>query len=65
MCATSETMGRLLLTRDQVAEVLGVPVETVDGLHRAKLLRAVRVGKHNRWRPEAVQSYVDGLEPVE
>lgn len=60
---TDMLMGRLLLSREQVAVVLGVPEPTVEYLHRMKQLRAVKVGKFNMWKPEAVQQYVDALEP--
>ena len=60
--ATHQLLSRLLLNRAQVASVLDVPAETVDYLHRVRKLRAVRVGKFNRWRPRDVQAYVDTLE---
>ncbi|UCE62054.1 MAG: helix-turn-helix domain-containing protein [Phycisphaerales bacterium] len=60
---TDALMRRLLLTREQVAELLGVPESSVDYMHRVKRLRAVRVGGHNRWKPAALKDFVDQLEP--
>ena len=60
---TAELMSRLLLNREQVAELLGVPPETIGNLHRVKLLPAVRVGKRLCWKPDTVKMYVDSLEP--
>ena len=60
---TAELMERLLLTKEHVAELLGVPVATVEYLHRMDSLPAVKVGKRLAWKPEAVQLYVRKLEP--
>lgn len=60
---TSELLSRLLLTREQVGELLGVPPKTVDYLHRMRQLRAVKVGKFCMWKPETVRRYVGTLEP--
>ena len=49
--------------REQTAELLGVPPETVANLHRTGQLRGVRVGKRLAWKPDTVKAYVDGLEP--
>lgn len=54
---TDTLMGRLLLTREQVASVLGVPNPTVEYHHRVRQLRVVRVGKYNMWKPEVVRQY--------
>ena len=51
----------LLLTREEVAAVLQVPADTVDNLHRVRHLRGCRVGKHLRWRPDDVRSFVAKL----
>ena len=53
----------LLLDREDVAALLGVPATTVDNLHRMRQLPAVRVGKHNRWKPGAVRDFIASLEP--
>ena len=64
LTATSEQLlSRLLLTREQVSAVLGVPPKTVDYLHRMRQLPAVKVGKFCMWKPEAVRQYVSTLEP--
>lgn len=60
---TEALLRRLLLTREQVAELLAVPVDTVSNLHRMKLLRGIKIGKHLRWKPITIQNYVDGLAP--
>ena len=51
----------LVLTRKQVAERLQVPVDTVENLHRTGQLRGVKVGKHKRWRPTDVETFVQQL----
>ena len=61
--STAELLTRLLLTRDQVASILGVDGKTVDNLHRMRRLRAVRVGRENRWKPQSVKEFVETLEP--
>ncbi len=62
--ATSEQLlSRLLLTREQVSAVLGVPPKTVTYLHRMRQLPAVNVGIFCMWKPDAVRHYVDTLEP--
>ena len=60
---TAELMAKLLLTREEVSQLLEVPADTITNLHRVRLLPGVKVGKHLRWKPEAVQEYVDGLAP--
>lgn len=60
---SEQLLSRLLLTRDQVSEVLGVPPKTVSYLHRMRQLPAVKVGKFCMWKPEAVRQYVGTLEP--
>ena len=61
--STAELLTRLLLTREDVAMILGVDGVTVDNLHRLRRLRAVRVGRENRWKPQAVRDFVETLEP--
>ena len=58
---TEELLARLLLSRDQVAEILGVPVKTVSYLHRMHKLRAVKLGKSCMWKTEAVRDFVQEL----
>jgi excisionase family DNA binding protein len=60
---TAELMGKLVLTREETAEVLSVPPGTVDYLHRVRRLPAVRVGKENRWKPDTIRRYVESLQP--
>ena len=52
---------RLVLTREQVAEMLQVPPDTVNNLHRVGQLCGVKVGKHLRWRFGDVERFVNGL----
>ena len=40
-----------------------VKTPTIDNLHESGRLRAVRVGRENRWKPSAVLEYVESLEP--
>ncbi len=61
--STAELLTRLLLDRDQVAAILGVDGATIDNLHRVRRLRAVRVGRENRWKPQSVREFVENLEP--
>ena len=58
---TQALMDRLLLSRDQVAEVLGVDSATIETLHRNGTLRGRRVGKELHWRPEWVRMFVEEL----
>ncbi len=60
---TAELMAKLLLTREEVSQLLEVPPDTIANLHRVRLLPGVKVGKHLRWKPEDVRQYVDGLGP--
>ena len=63
--ASSELLlSRLLLTREQVSAVLGVPPKTVNYLHRMGQLPAVKVGKFCMWKPETVRRFVGTLEPA-
>ncbi len=51
----------LVLTREQVGELLQVPADTVDNLHRTNQLRAFKIGKHLRWWPEHVCQFAERL----
>lgn len=51
----------LVLTCEEVAHLLQVSDETVKNLHRTGQLRAVKIGKHARWRLRDVQGFVEGL----
>ncbi len=59
----TELMSRPLLTAPEVGYLLGCDEAAVKYLHRLRQLPGVKVGKTLRWKPEAVQRYVDGLEP--
>lgn len=63
MTPTAELLSQLLLTSEQVAELLGVSPTCVRGLHETGQLRGICVGKELHWRPQWVQDYVDKLEP--
>ncbi len=56
---------RRILTAEDVSEMLQVDVGTVKYLHRVGVLRAVRIGKHNRWRLEDVEQYIESIVPRE
>lgn len=53
-----------LMTIEQVADVLQVPIDTVYAW-RAKNYgpQAIKVGKYLRWKPETVQAWIDSQEP--
>ncbi len=51
----------VMLTREQVAEHLGIGVSTVKNLVRAGDLTAVNVGRLVRIRARDLQKYIDGL----
>ena len=42
------TIPREAFSREEVAEILGVSVRTIDGLIDSHQLRAVRIGRHLR-----------------
>jgi len=58
---TEDWKSQLFLTKQQTAEVLGVPVDTVVNLIRTKQLPRVLVGKHCRICPESIIRYRDRL----
>ena len=60
---TAQLMAKLLLTREEVSQLLAVPADTIANLHRVRLLSGVKVGKHLRWTPESVRQFVEGLNP--
>lgn len=50
-----------LWTSEQTAEYLGIPRRTLDQWsHRGTGPRSYRVGKHRRYRPDEVESWLDG-----
>ena len=53
----------LLLRDADVAALLQVEPSAVQYLHRVGRLRAVKVGKELRWKPSAVSTFVDELQP--
>ena len=53
----------LVLTCQQVGELLQVSESTVTNLHRVGQLSAVLVGKHLRWRLCDVAKFVSQLTP--
>jgi len=58
---TSDLLSRLVLTDEEVAELLAVTTCTVQNLHRTGQLPGVKVGKHLRWTPLAVKDFVEQL----
>jgi excisionase family DNA binding protein len=42
------TIPREAISREEVAEILGVSVRTIDGLIDSQQLRAVKIGRHLR-----------------
>jgi excisionase family DNA binding protein len=59
MTITNEKAVRPLLSRDEVADVLGVSFNTVRRLIDVAGLPAVRVGNQVRVRPEALDAWLD------
>lgn len=53
--------GGAMLTPDEVAEWLRVPVRTVQRLYRSGNLRVVKVGRSVRIPSANVQAYIDGV----
>ena len=53
----------LVLTCQQVGELLQVPEATIVNLHRMGQLSAIKCGKHLRWRLYDVERYVSQLIP--
>lgn len=51
-----------VLTCDEVATILRVSEHTIKNLHRTHQLRAVKIGRHNRWRPNDVIEFVENLK---
>lgn len=54
---------KLLWSKDETAERLGITPDGVENLHRIGLLVAVKIGRHNRWRPDDVRKFVTDLQP--
>jgi excisionase family DNA binding protein len=62
---TAELLGRLLLGKSEVAELLGVSEKSIEYLHRVRELPAVKVGKSLHWKPQTVAEFVERLQPGE
>lgn len=62
--APADGSARLVLTADEVASMLTVPVDTIKNLHRTGQLRGVLIGKHLRWRRSDVLAFVEALKPT-
>ncbi len=54
-------MEKMLLTPEEVAEVLGIGRSTVYNLISEHLLRSFKIGRSRRVLVSDVQEYVDGL----
>ncbi len=62
-CATnlgSGIIAQLTLTKEQAAEALNVPPDTLLNLTRTGQLRSIMVGKHKRWLMDDLKDYVQG-----
>jgi excisionase family DNA binding protein len=45
----------------EVAALMRITESSVKGLHRVHKLRAIKLGRHNRWRRADVLAYIDAL----
>ena len=54
-------MAQILLTQEETASVLRVPLDTIKNLHRTGRLNGVLVGKHLRFLPAAIRAFAEGL----
>ncbi len=61
--ASTNGLPAIVLDVQGVADWLTVPVATVENLHRVGALRAIKIGKHNRWRRQDVEAFVRDAEP--
>ncbi|MCX5526814.1 helix-turn-helix domain-containing protein [Streptomyces bobili] len=62
---TVHTLPERYLTPADVAELLGVPVETLYQWRRKRTgPPAFRVGRHLRYDPDRLRQWVDGLTEV-
>lgn len=57
-------MGGSLLTAAEVAELLGVPVSWVYEQSRRGGIPTVTLGRYRRFRREAIERWVEGMEGV-
>ena len=58
--APSSSHARALISTEQLARFLGVPVTTVYGWrHRGDGPPGYRVGRHTRYRPEVVLAWLE------
>jgi len=51
-----------LLTADEVAELLGVPTSWVYQQSRAGRIPTVTLGRYRRYRPEAIETWLEHIE---
>lgn len=51
-----------LLDSKQVAELLAIPVSSVQALSRAGKLPTVHIGRTNRYRRETVAAWIEEIE---
>ncbi len=51
-------MEKLLFTRAEVAELLGISIATVESLNRSGQLQSVRIGRNTRISADALAAFV-------
>ena len=54
-------LDKLVWSDEEVALLLGVTPDGVKNLHRVGLLKAVKIGRRLKWRPNDVRAFVKEL----
>ena len=59
MAEAETTIAPLTLDKQQAADTLNVPVDTLLNLTRTGQVRSVQIGKHKRWLMVDLREYVE------
>lgn len=57
-------VGDKLLTIQQVADLFAVPLSTMYKLAREKKVPGLKIGKHWRFKPELIETFLEGKEDI-